>query len=103
MAWSPLAPGVLAGRGLQDTGAVQTLLGAVGSGIQAKYANAATLPKAQALQSLANDVGISMGLSQQRYKKCHRNWRRSGSIGMLICNCFGLVPTKERNATLGIS
>ena len=26
-----------------------------------------------------------------------------GPIGMLICNCFGLVPTKERDATLGIS
>ena len=48
-------------------------------------------------------VRANMGLSQQRYKKYHRNWRRSGSIGMLICNCFGLVPTKERDATLGIS
>lgn len=60
MAWSPLASGVLAGRGLDGTGTAQSLLEAVGAGIQSKYANETTLPKAQALQTLAKDVGMSM-------------------------------------------
>lgn len=60
MAWSPLASGVLSGRNLDDPAAAGSLLGAVGAGIQGKYANAANIAKAKALRDLAKDVGQPM-------------------------------------------